>query len=87
MRNFNAIITFLFSFRIRINSELVQQLKDVNLQLWRIEDEIRFMECKKDFGDTFIALARSVYQLNDRRAAIKKEINLTYGSVFVEEKP
>ena len=71
---------------LRIDSELAQLLKDVNLQLWGIEDEIRYMEQQKDFGNTFIALARSVYQLNDRRAAIKKEINLTYGSAFVEEK-
>ena len=38
------------------------------------------------FGETFIRLARSVYQQNDRRSAIKKEINTTYSSAFVEEK-
>jgi len=70
----------------RIDPELVQQLKDVNLQLWNIEDEIRDKDRQNDFGDSFITLARSVYQHNDRRAAIKKQINLDYGSAFVEEK-
>jgi len=70
----------------RIDPELVQQLKDVNLQLWNIEDEIRDKDRQNDFGESFISLARSVYQHNDRRAAIKKQINLDYGSAFVEEK-
>lgn len=62
------------------------ELKSVNLKLWIIEDEIRDCERKKDFGATFIELARSVYFTNDVRAEIKKRINLQFGSSLVEEK-
>ena len=33
-----------------------------------------------------IALARAVYRLNDKRAALKLEINRLFGSAIVEEK-
>ncbi len=58
----------------------------VNKELWSIEDDIRECERQKDFGDKFIQLARSVYIKNDRRAEIKKEINLLTNSGIVEEK-
>ncbi|MDV2080247.1 DUF6165 family protein [Marinobacter xestospongiae] len=67
-------------------AELRQQLKAVNEQLWEIEDDIRDQEAAQDFGDRFIELARAVYVTNDKRAAIKKDINLALGSRFVEEK-
>ncbi len=67
-------------------AELRQQLKAVNEALWEIEDDIRDQEAAQDFGPRFIELARSVYITNDKRAAIKKEINLALGSRFVEEK-
>ncbi|MDX1799504.1 MAG: hypothetical protein R3303_01150, partial [Marinobacter sp.] len=63
-----------------------EQLKAVNEALWEIEDDIRDQEAAQDFGPRFIELARAVYVTNDRRAAIKKEINLALGSRFVEEK-
>jgi hypothetical protein len=62
------------------------RLQDINQQLWDIEDEIREQELQKNFGDKFIELARAVYVTNDQRAAIKKEINLAFGSDLVEEK-
>jgi hypothetical protein len=62
------------------------KLLDVNKSLWVIEDKIRFKERDKEFDNDFIELARSVYFTNDKRAEIKKEINLKYGSLFVEEK-
>jgi len=58
----------------------------INEKLWDIEDKLRDRERDKSFDDTFIELARSVYFTNDKRAEIKKEINLKYGSIFVEEK-
>ncbi len=58
----------------------------INEKLWDIEDKIRDKERDKEFDDVFIELARSVYYTNDKRAEIKKEINLKYGSLFVEEK-
>jgi hypothetical protein len=61
-------------------------LKDLNEQLWEIEDEIRELEARKDFGERFIALARSVYLTNDRRAALKAQINREFGSEIVEAK-
>ena len=62
------------------------RLKAVNEALWVIEDDIRDCERGGDFGPKFIELARSVYRVNDQRAAIKKEINLLLGSALVEEK-
>lgn len=62
------------------------ELKSVNEQLWEIEDEIREWEKRDHFGDRFIQLARLVYITNDRRARIKKEINLLTGSELMEEK-
>lgn len=71
---------------LQIDSTLIQRLKEANTNLWQIEDAIRDQERQKSFGETFIHLARSVYQQNDHRAAIKKEINTKYGSSLIEEK-
>lgn len=65
---------------------LTQDLYSINKKLWKIEDEIRDCEKEQDFGDKFVDLARSVYQTNDIRAIIKKQINEKYNSGFVEEK-
>jgi Tfp pilus assembly protein PilF len=65
---------------------LVAELKKVNETLWDIEDKIRDCERQKDFGKTFIELARSVYQQNDRRSALKRQINDLLGSKIIEEK-
>ena len=67
-------------------AELWRQLKAVNLALWDVEDEIRLCERDQDFGPRFIKLARSVYRHNDRRAAIKRQINELLGSKLIEEK-
>ena len=66
--------------------DLMTELKSVNKALWDIEDDIREKEAAKSFDDEFIKLARAVYVTNDRRAEIKKEINLATGSALVEEK-
>ncbi|WP_420390483.1 DUF6165 family protein [Marinobacter sp.] len=67
-------------------ADLRKQLKEVNEALWEIEDDIRDQEAAQDFGAKFIELARAVYVTNDKRAAIKKDVNLALGSRFVEEK-
>ncbi|MAB53800.1 MULTISPECIES: DUF6165 family protein [Marinobacter] len=67
-------------------ADLRKQLKEVNEALWEIEDDIRDQEAAQDFGVKFIELARAVYVTNDKRAAIKKDVNLALGSRFVEEK-
>lgn len=65
---------------------LKSSLKDINQSLWIIEDDIRDCERDKDFGPKFIELARAVYVTNDKRAKVKKDINLAFGSELVEEK-
>ena len=65
---------------------LFKEIKKVNLILWKIEDEIRNCEKNKDFGQSFIKLARSVYLNNDKRAKIKAEINKILGSNIKEIK-
>ena len=66
--------------------DLMAELKAVNEVLWKIEDDIREKEAAKNFNAEFIRLARSVYITNDKRAEIKKLINLATGSDLVEEK-
>ncbi len=67
-------------------TEATNELKTVNEALWEIEDAIRDCERAGDFGPRFIELARSVYRTNDRRAALKRQINELLGSRLVEEK-
>lgn len=62
------------------------ELKRINEALWEIEDEIRVKERDKAFDARFIELARAVYHTNDKRAAVKRTINLKLGSRLVEEK-
>ncbi len=65
---------------------LTAELTAINAALWDIEDGKRDCERRGDFGPSFVALARSVYIENDRRAAIKRRINDAAGSDIVEEK-
>jgi len=71
---------------LEIDVDLINNLKEVNKKLWKIEDKIRIKERDKEFDKDFIELARSVYKENDKRSSIKKEINLQYYSELVEEK-
>ena len=64
----------------------LSELKSVNEMLWDIEDQIRVKEAAQSFDDDFIRLARSVYQTNDLRAVIKRELNRVLGSDLIEEK-
>jgi hypothetical protein len=63
-----------------------QELYAVNAKLWDVEDRKRLKEAAASFDAEFIALARSVYFENDRRAAIKRRINEILGSDIFEEK-
>ncbi|MEO5374291.1 MAG: DUF6165 family protein [Alphaproteobacteria bacterium] len=65
---------------------LTGDLKAVNEALWDIEDDIRACERAGDFGSRFVELARAVYRTNDRRSALKRDINQLLGSRLVEEK-
>tara|TARA_B100000575_G_C22923033_1_gene535341 strand:+ start:151 stop:534 length:384 start_codon:yes stop_codon:yes gene_type:complete len=64
----------------------LDQLVKINSELWKIEDDIRECERKKIFDQTFIELARSVYFTNDKRAKVKSDINIKFGSELVEVK-
>jgi len=67
-------------------SALAAQLKALNESLWEIEDAIRECERAGEFGARFIELARSVYKQNDKRGAVKRQINLALESGLIEEK-
>ena len=67
-------------------NDLVLKLQQINEDLWDIENFKRECEAKKDFGENFIKLSRDVHFKNDKRAIIKKEINLLSNSQIVEEK-
>jgi hypothetical protein len=61
-------------------------LAAVNRRLWDAEEALRDHEARQDFGEAFIALARSIYLTNDERAALKARINDIVGSDLREEK-
>ena len=72
-----------FSKEIEI---LYKEIKEINQNLWNIEDEIRICEKNKKFDEKFITLARNVYLNNDKRAKIKSKINEILGSNIKEIK-
>ncbi len=67
-------------------AKLQAELKSMNGVLWNIENALRGHESREDFGAGFVSLARQVYKTNDRRAALKKKINLLFNSMIIEEK-
>jgi hypothetical protein len=71
---------------LSMEDPLYKALYEVNCELWDIEDRIRDLERKKDFGADFVSTARSVYFKNDKRSEVKREINLKTSSGFIEEK-
>ena len=85
-KELNLLKKILQDKNLEINIDLINCLKEVNNNLWEIEDSIRIKERDQKFDKEFIELARSVYKENDKRASIKKEINQKYNSELVEEK-
>ncbi len=74
---------------IDLNDEinnLYIELKTVNEKLWIIEDEKRLCEKNSKFDEKFIQISRNIHLLNDRRAAIKLNINKILGSNIREIK-
>ena len=75
--------------KVNLNTHIKKEiavLKKINLKLWNIEDLKRKAERNKNFGKSFISLARNVYIFNDRRAQIKLNINMITNSEIVEVK-
>jgi hypothetical protein len=91
LKNIDRELTYLIDvlktkYPLITDSSLAKALLEINKELWKVEDLLRDFERAKDFNKEFVQLARNVYKLNDKRAHIKKEINIKYGSQFVEEK-
>jgi tetratricopeptide (TPR) repeat protein len=75
--------------RLPANDDLTRlqaELYQVNNAIWEVEDALRLCERNQEFGDPFTSLARSVYQNNDRRSALKHQINALLGSPLDELK-
>lgn len=72
--------------KYNLDIKIYYELKNINLELWEIEDQLRNKEKLQIFDDTFIQLARNVYFTNDKRAEIKKNINIIFKSEIVEIK-
>ena len=62
------------------------KLKDVNKIIWDTEEALHTFEKTEKFDNDFIQMARNAYNTNDKRAAIKKEVNIFVGSTILEEK-
>jgi hypothetical protein len=60
-------------------TDLAEALGLVNQALWEAEDDIRDCERRGELGDAFIAAARAIVRLNDRRAELKREISTRCG--------
>ena len=65
---------------------LRQELRKINEVIWDVEDDIRDHERRKDFGPSFVELARAVYHNNDQRARLKRQVNELLDSKVIEEK-
>jgi len=65
---------------------LIKEIKEINEQLWDIEDKIRDKERAKEFDNEFIDLARNVYITNDKRSEVKNKINLALNSELTDIK-
>lgn len=84
-----ALLSDVASRELPASSELAQleaELKAINETLWDLENTVRAHEKSQDFGEAFVRAARSIYAGNDRRAAVKRHINVLLGSLIVEEK-
>ena len=80
-----SVVGNLSRFPVELVS-LVDELRAINTGLWDIKEGKRDCERRKCFDEKFIELARRVYMDNDKRAAVKKQINLLLGSSIMEEK-
>jgi argininosuccinate lyase len=80
-----ALRTLSFNDDSRLRG-LREQLAWVNEKLWVVEDILREREAHQLFGIAFTEHARSIYKLNDQRAALKQQINELFGSDIHEVK-
>lgn len=86
LKEYELLCPIMQKIGVSLDSREFLRLKEVNLNLWEIEDKIREKEAQGKFDEAFIQLARRVYFENDRRAEIKQEINQRTQSELFEEK-
>jgi hypothetical protein len=64
----------------------LQRLMEHNTVIWDVEDALRLKEKRKEYDAQFIQLARQAFTTNDRRFAVKNEVNERFGSLIREQK-
>jgi hypothetical protein len=82
----NEIAEKHFLHKIDGLQSLASELETVNRSIWNAENSVRELAISDGFGQAFANVARLTYAFNDKRAALKREINLIAGSSLVEEK-
>ncbi len=85
-KELDALLSVVDQYQLDETDHFIEELIDINGQLWKIEDDIREKERLKIFDTSFIEIARSVYFCNDKRFLIKNRINEHFGSHIVEVK-
>ena len=78
-----------YLLNINPTRELVKNfnlLRDVNHDLWQLENKIRLLIINEDYSKCFIDTTKSIHDKNDMRAKIKKNINGLTNSTIIEEK-
>lgn len=83
---YEVLVPKMLDLGIDENAKEYEDLLEINQILWNVEDSIREKESLKEFDEEFIKLARSVYISNDKRAAIKRKINMITNSALIEKK-
>ena len=81
-----VLVNVLEALNLDIDPSLVMKLKQANRALWVLEEQIRHFEQLQTFGEDFVQTARAIYLENDKRARLKRTINIRYGSALIEEK-
>ena len=61
-------------------------IKEVNLDIWSMEENIRELISQKKFDTEYIDMAREIQRKNDQRFEIKNEINKVFQSSLLEQK-
>ena len=85
-REYDALKECVSSLEFSLTDPTYTRLRDINFELWDIEDSIREKELLSEFGEEFIQLSRSIYLLNDERFRLKNKINKQTNSQFQEQK-
>jgi hypothetical protein len=87
-KEYGLLYKVLEDCQIDENNELFIELYKVNMDLWNCQDAQRehWRRGDRAIDIDFYFVCRDEHILNDRRAALKKQINRLYSSEIVEEK-